>query len=40
MLTFAVLLVTDGRLADIYGRRRMFRFGRGSGCARHGGVRG
>jgi EmrB/QacA subfamily drug resistance transporter len=27
MLTFAVLLVTGGRLGDIYGRRRMFLFG-------------
>src|ERR671911_621533 len=26
-LTFAVLLVTGGRLGDIYGRRRMFLFG-------------
>ena len=26
-LTFAVLLVTGGRLGDIFGRRRMFLFG-------------
>src|SRR5437016_7102356 len=26
-LTFAVLLVTGGRLGDLYGRRRMFIFG-------------